>query len=370
MPNGKDAKMDTQKGENTMSNKTSIEKELANYKKQKVNMLGPSINLEELSQFHKIVFDSVTLSTEADVGDAYRYKDAYKGKPAQYIITGAGLQKLAVVAGVRWNPVETKITSISHRYVAYAAVGCIRRIDGTSACYKAESDIDIDVVTDEIEESFKVKRKKWAEDKWFQKMGPEGQNDYVEAAKKKECNFRKKHKTKIAATDARSRVLRPLLMLKKTYTAEELKQPFVMARVILSPDYSDPTVRKMMLAAAIQAQTNVFGSTPPKIVNEAPIDLLPEDFHEVPPDAEDPPPPDDDQTTKEEEKPESPTAEEVFRDLSAKEQVETLTQMAKAKGYAPKQPIKNLGPKDRLSFFIALEQMPDVEKVKEEDVPY
>jgi hypothetical protein len=354
-----------------MSDKTSIEKELAIYKKQKVNMLGPSINLEELSQFHKIVFDSITLSIAADVGDAYRYKDAYKGKPAQYIITGAGLQKLAVVAGVRWDPVETKVTSISHKYVAYTAVGCIRRIDGTSACYKAESDIDIDVVLDEIEESFKLKRKKWAEDKWFQKLGTEGQHDYVETAKKKERNFRKKHKTKIAATDAKSRVLRPLLMLKKTYTDEELKRPFVMARVILSPDYKDPTVRKMMLAAAINAQTNVFGSAPTKIVEETPIDLLPEDFQTVPDEPEDPPPPDEDQSPEEKwELEKAPSDKEVFESLSAGEQLETLTQMAMTRDYKPKQPIKNLGPKDRLSFFAALEKIPAVKEVEEREIPY
>lgn len=353
-----------------MSDRVSIEKELASYKKQKVNMLGPSINLEELSQFHKIIFDSITLSIEADVGDAYKYKDAYKGKPAQYIITGAGLQKLAVVAGVRWDPVETKVTAISHKYVAYTAVGCIRRIDGTSACYKAESDIDIDVVLDEIEEHFKTKRKKWAEDKWFQKLGEAEQDAYVETAKKKECNFRKKHKTKIAATDARSRVLRPLLMLKKTYTAEELRRPFVMARVTLSPDYNDPAVRKMMLAAAIQAQTNVFGTaTPTRVIEEAPIDLSPEDFHEVPSDDDLP----GDET---QEKPEpaaeagAPTPQEFFEDSSAKEQVEILAQMAKAKGYEPKQPVESLGLKDRVSFFIALGKMPEIEKEKEKEMVF
>lgn len=355
-----------------MSDNQSIEKELAKYKKLKVNMLGPSINIEGLSPFHKIVFDSVTLSIDASIGDAYKYKDGYKGKAAQYIITGAGLQKLAVVAGVRWNPTETKVTAISHKYVAYAAVGCIRRIDGTSACYKAESDIDMDVVLDEIEESFKSKKKKWAEDKWFQKLGADGQDDYVNAAKQKEANFRKKHKTKIAATDARSRVLRPLLMLKKTYTAEELNRPFVMARVILAPDYSDKNVQRLMLAAAINAQTNVFGASPATAIEAQPIDIPPENYeiHEVPDEKEDPPSPDEDPVPKEGEKPEPPSGEEIFEDLSAKDQVEMLTQMAKAKGYEPKQPIKNLGAKDRLSFFIALDQMPDVEKIKEEDVPY
>lgn len=362
-----------------MSDKQSIEKELEKYKKKKVNMLGPSIDIEELSPFHKIVFDSITLSIEADVGDVYRHKDAYKGKSAQYIITGAGLQKLAVVAGVRWDPKETKVTAISHRYAACAAVGCIRRIDGTSACYKAEADQDIDVAIDEIEESFKVKRKKWAEDKWFQKLGVDGQDAYVNAAKQKETNFRKKHKTKIAATDARSRVLRPLLMLKKTYTTEELSRPFVMARVILAPDYKDPTVRKLMLAAAIQSQTNVFGSAPTRVIEDAPIDIPPEDFHEVVPDDERPPDeddtpenvPDGDDITPENvtsDDNNDPTPQELFEDLSAIDQIKVLTEMAIRKNYEPKQPPEQLASNERLLFWLALDKLPDVEA--KDDIPY
>ena len=356
-----------------MSDKQSIEKELEKYKKKKVNMLGPSIDIEELSPFHKIVFDSITLSIEADVGDVYRHKDAYKGKPAQYIITGAGLQKLAVVAGVRWDPKETKVTAISHRYAACAAVGCIRRIDGTSACYKAEADQDIDVAIDEIEESFKVKRNKWAEDKWFQKLGVDGQDAYVNAAKQKETNFRKKHKTKIAATDARSRVLRPLLMLKKTYTAEELSRPFVMARVILAPDYKDPTVRKLMLAAAIQSQTNVFGSAPTRVIEDVPIDIPPEDFHEVVPDDEKPP--DNEEYTPENvtsDDNNGPTPQELFEDLSALDQIKILTGIAIRKNYEPKQPIEQLASNERLLFWLALDKLPDVKKPVEtgDSIPY
>ena len=356
-----------------MGDKQSTEKELEKYKKEKVNMLGPSINIEELSPFHKIVFDSIALSVDASVGDAYKYKDAYKGKPAQYIITGAGLQKLAVVAGVRWDPAETKITSISHKYVACAAVGCIRRIDGTNACYKAEADQDVDVILDEIEESFKLKKKKWAEDKWFQKLGADGQDDYINAAKRKEANFRKKHKTKIASTDARSRVLRPLLMLKKTYTAEELNRPFVMARVILAPDYSDKNVQRLMLSAAINAQTNVFGSAPATAIESQPIDIPPENYevHEVPPNEEDLPLPDENLVPGEGEGGNEPSKQEVFEGLSAIEQVETLKQLCGLKGYEPKQPVENLAVKDRLSFWLALSKLPDIETtIDDDDIPY
>lgn len=353
-----------------MSDKQSAEKALEKYKEQKANILGPSTNIGELSEFHKVVIDSVLLSINPKDGDIYKYKDGFKDKETQYIISGQGLQKLAVCAGISWLPNETRATAQSQNYVAYRAVGSIRKADGASTAFLGEYDIDMGVVESEIQEHFTEKRKKWDKLDWFKKLGAEGQNDYIETQIRKEIRYKQKHKTTIAASGAKNRVIRALLSLRKTYTIAELKKPFIIPRIILAPNYKDPDVKRMMLAAAINAQTSVFGASPSRIIEDPLVDIPPEDFHEVPPDDEDPPPSDDDQTPEEEEEPESPTAEEVFKDLSAKEQVETLTQMAKAKGYEPKQPIKNLGPKDRLSFFAALEQMPDVEATPEEDIPY
>ena len=181
--------------------------------------------------------------------------------------------------------------------------------------------------------------------------------------------FKRKHKIKLAETGAANRVIRAILGLKSAYTKAELSKPFTLIRIVFKPDYNDPEVKRQVTAAAIGAMTGVYGIQPKPLA--PPIDIPPEDFHEVPPNTEDPPSqPDEDQRPEEGGNAESPTSEEVFKDLSAKEQVETLIQMAEAKDYVPKQPTRNLGPKERLSFFVALAQMPDVEKIEEKDVPY
>ena len=142
-----------------MSDKQSAEKELEKYKKQSANILGPSTNIGELSEFHKVVIDSVLLSINPDDGDIYKYKDKFKDKAAQFIISGQGLQKLAVCAGVAWNPVETRATVQSQNYVAYRAVGSIRKADGASTAFLAEYDIDMEIIEEELREQFIEKRR-------------------------------------------------------------------------------------------------------------------------------------------------------------------------------------------------------------------
>ena len=357
----------------TNDTKESVENELAEYKEQSANILGPLTKMDGLSEFHKVIVDSVTLSINPFDGDIYKHKDKYGDNPAQYILTGQALQKLAICAGVAWNPIETKATSISQKYVAYNAVGCIRKADGLPVCYQAEYDVDIDVVEDELRGQFNEKRKKWEEAPWFQKMSPGSQNDYVESALCKELNFKKKHKTKIAATGAKNRVIRALLSVKKTYTIVELKKPFVMPRVILQPDYSDPEVKKMMLTAAIQAQTGVFGPAP----SQAPaIDISSGDYdvRPVPEDIDEPepPPPSDDKGAVD------PDAmpKDVFEALPVAEQQLELEERAKAKGYdlsGLPTPIAGMDDHNRIRFFEHLSAMPVPkiqEKIDNDDIPF
>jgi hypothetical protein len=359
----------------------TVEKELEVYKKQKANILGPTTSMEGLSEFHKVIVDSVMLSSNPADGDVYKHKDSYGDKPAQFILTGQALQRLAICAGVFWNPAETKATAQSQKYVAYNAVGCIRKTDGTPTCFQAEADIDIDVESDELRESFIKKRKDWDNKPWFKRMDATAQDDYADSAFRKELNFKKKHKTKIAASSAKNRVIRVLLGIKKTYTQQELLKPFIMPRVVLQPDYSDPEVKKMMLTASIQAMTGIYGGAPP-VTMDAAIDMSEGDYsaQSVPPEDDDngdpsPPLAADDQV----EYPDRPLAtddnkepskQEVFEDLSASGQVETLKQLCALKGYEPKQPVENLAAKDRSSFWLALSKLPNIEPVTNDGIPF
>lgn len=337
-----------------------ISKELELAKKQGANLLMPTTSIHGLSEFMSPVVESVYLSVKPEGGDAYAEKSAADTK---FRITAQGLRKLAVCAGIIWHPTACHRTDNRNDrdYVSYQSVGGIKKNDGSLVYWKGEYDLDFEVVEEELRELHYNKSKNWHK-------SDEEKQAYIESSVRRDMIFKRKHKIKLAETGAANRVIRAILGLKSAYTKAELAKPFTLIRIVFKPDYNDPEVKRQVTAAAISAMTGIYGNQSPPPA--PPIDIPPEDFHEVPPDDGDPPPPDDGQTPEEEEVPESPTDEEIFKDLSAKEQVETLTQMAVKKGYEPKQPIKNLGLKDRLSFFAALEQMPDVEKVKEKDVPY
>jgi hypothetical protein len=351
--------------------KQSVEKELAEYKKQNANILGPSTKMDGLSEFHKVIVDSIILSINPVDGDIYKHKDKYGDNPAQYIIAGQGLQRLAVCAGIAWNPLETKATSISQKYVAYNAVGCIRKADGLPTCYQAEYDVDIDVVEDELRDQFNEKKKAWLTGKkdWFRDMSEEAQNSYVEGLFRKELNFKKKHKTKIAATGAKNRVIRALLGVKKTYTIAELKRPFIMPRVILQPDYGDPEVKKQMLAASIQAITGVFGPVPSQAPDST-IDIPNGDYEVRPvPTEEDEPEPSPPASNDGETEKSGRLTKEDFATLPFDEQLLTLEEMAQEKGYTVPVPIKDMDDHNRGRLFDHLDALP-VPAAIDDDIPF
>ena len=106
--------------------------------------------------------------------------------------------------------------------------------------------------------------------------------------------------------------------------------------------------------------TGVYG---PEIQPSAPIDIPPEDIHNLSP--EDEPPSDDD---------DNPGAREVFENFNKAEQIEVLKKMAVKKNYEPQKPIDKLNADNRLKVFDALEQMEDVEPESEaeidDDIPF
>lgn len=338
----------------------STSKELELAKKQGANLLTPTTSIHGLSEFMVPVVDSVYLSADTEDGDVYAEKSTADSK---YRISIQGLRKLAVTAGIIWHPTACKRTDNrkDRNYVSYQCVGGLKKTDGSVFFLKAEYDLDFEIIEQKLIELHRQKSKHWHKSAEEKQM-------YVEASVRRDLLFKREHRLKLAESGAFARVVRAALSLKAAYKKTELTKPFVMVRYVFQPDLSDPEVKRQITTAAISAMTGVYGTLPPPL--PPPIDLSTEDFQTVPDDDENPPPPDETQSQKEEENEGPPGKEEVFESLSAEHQVEILTQMAKAKNYTPKQPIKNLNPKDRLSFFVSLNQLPDVEENDEKDIPY
>ncbi|MCK5615061.1 hypothetical protein KAR91_75055 [Candidatus Pacearchaeota archaeon] len=330
--------------------KSSVALEIERARKNGMNMLLPSTHIEGLSRFHTPVIDYVMLSNETADGDVYHHAESGKLVP-----TKQGLIKLSLCAGIMWNPVETRrVDNRSDRdYVSYRAIGGIRMADGTVVwAPPGEYDMDFEVIEDELRSQYDKagkKRKKTGEDLI----------NYVDYCVRRDLLYKRKHKIKLCESGAMNRVVRMLLGLKAGYTKAELSKPFVVARIIFKPDYSDPEARKIMMQKSIEALTSVYGAsgdipnptTIPPSVDQSPVD--PE--QENPEDNNN----DDDELTNEK-------ADFLASDKDGK--IDTLKKLAKRKGYDLKQlkkPLAQFEDNNLEAFFDKLTGMED-----DDDIPF
>jgi len=343
-----------------MTEKQGITYELEVAKKEGANLLMPSTQIAGLSEFHSPVVEKVLLSSNKDDGDVYPHSGEEDGDKAKYRLTKQALMKLSVCAGIIWSVQETKrLDNRSDRnYCAFAAVGGIKKADGQPVFFRAEYDIDFEVVEEELRESYEQKAKKYKKDA-----------DYVEFCVKRDMLQKRKHKLKLAEAGAMNRVVREILGLKNAYTKAELAKPFVMVRIVFRPDYNDKEVRKQLVAAHIQSMTGIYGK---QVMDAAVQESEPIDITPIPEDKED--------CTPDEKPPEDISPIEVQAlDFSASdpaERVKTLVALAKTKGYDLQAFMKRAGlaavsamtPVKQAALFKNLLTLEN--KIVEDDIPF
>jgi len=346
------------------SKETEAHHAIEKARKEGANLLLPTTNVGGLSEFHAPVIDSVFLSPRPSDGDVY---PASSGEDCnEFRISAQGLRKLSVCAGIIWHPYECRrLDSRADKfYVAYQAMGGIRKADGTPVWWKGEYDIDFEIIEEELYAQYQNTCKNW-------KKPDDVKQGYVESSVRRDMIFKRKHKIKLAETGAMNRVVRAILGLKGSYTKAELAKPFVMVRIVLRPDFKDPVVRKQLLDAAVKSMTGVYG---PEYAQPTPVvpDLDGDIIDIPPPDTEEPDEPDDDSGI-----PGAgsngnpPDPREVFEGLAATDQEQHLKELSGKKGYDLKNlkfPIEQFTQKHRLDLFVMLSGMADAKE--DDDIPF
>jgi len=237
----------------------NIEEQIEAARAAGANLLMPTTNVGGLSEFHAPVIDSVTLSSNPNDGDVYPAK---KGDDCdEFRIAAQGLRKLSVCAGIIWHPYECRrVDNRSDRdYVAYQAMGGIRKADGAPVWWKGEYDLDFEIIDEELNEQYRNTCKNW------KNKTEENKQAYIESSVRRDMIFKRKHRIKLAETGAMTRVIRSILGLKSAYTKAELANPFVMVRIVLRPDFNDKEVRRRLLDAAIKSMTGLYGAERPSL---------------------------------------------------------------------------------------------------------
>ena len=347
-----------------------LNKQLEIYKTQGANILMPSIKIEGLSEFHAPVIETVMLSANLNDGDVYPHSNEEDQSKQKFRLTKQALMKLSVCAGIIWSVSETRRVDDGRNrdYCCYQAVGGVKKADGTPVFFKAQYDMDFEVLEDELRELYLSKTKS----KYMRDKSDKEKTDYVDFCLRRDVLQKRKHKIKLCEAGAMNRVIREILALKNAYTAVELSKPFVMARIVFRPDYSDKEVKAKMHEAYIQSMTGIYGAQAiSNAVKETePIDVTPLQGKE-----EDPEP----IHTGEELGQQKLNSEDSllldFENSDELNQCKTLTLTAVAKGYdlagyMSKCKVKDLTAfkkEKRIDIFKHLRALPD--KKEPDDVP-
>lgn len=350
-------------------------------KQEGANLLMPSTHIEGLSQFHAPVLETVLLSSNPEDGDVYEHDKEKEGPKKKWRPTKQALMKLSVCAGVIWSVQESRRldNGANRDYIAYRAVGGIKKADGQPVFFSADYDIDFEVMEEEIRDSYE-KKAQYQRDKTDKEK-----KEYVEFCTHRDMMQKRKFKLRLCEAGAMNRVLRMLLGIKQAYTTEELKKPFVMARIVFKPDYNDKEVKKAILDAHIRATFGVYGpaAAPGRSDRAETIDITPMEEEGKAPNGEGAPGDAPASVTNpkvakegtplpgtEQEKPPSTTESQItdFGNLEITQQCKTITDLVNKKGYklkeymekAKRETLDALTPKMRTGLFAHLLTLPDL----------
>lgn len=268
---------------------TEVQKQYSN-----CNLLLPQATDVQINPFYKFRVEEVPVDTSENSGDIFKVGSVKTGQQDRngkdiwtdtFSLTKPLLNKLAMAAGIQFNPRETYGQRIDRVTYRAQAQGAMKKADGTA---RTETDQKVICLEDE-EEKYRIefgdkavkgitdeKQARAASEifagQWVEstnKLGKkcqayviakEDRERYIERSVMVNMALLKKTWAEKAMTGAKLRVIRALLGLKGTYTKEELSRNFAIPTVVFSPDYSDPQVRQMMIAQGMSSVNNMFGT--------------------------------------------------------------------------------------------------------------
>lgn len=227
----------------------AIMSELETMKKEGCNILIPSLNLDGLTEFHKAILEKVSLSE--------KNKDFYSatGKSGGDVrLSKNGLMKLATCAGFIWEAPERIDDGKNRDYARYRVIGGVMEPNGMIRRKYADKDIDLLVEEEQLSLEYSIK----TPPEWI-KMPTEQWREYE--VKKAVLNKRK-FKASLCETGAKCRVIRDMLGTKSQYTQQEAGKPFVVMRIVISLDYTNPRIKMLVEETMVRSISGIYGAAP------------------------------------------------------------------------------------------------------------
>ncbi len=179
-------------------------------------LIPPTFAVSQVGGLYQVSFREVQLNPDVNSKEVYTYA-GLNG----IAIGKSGLDKLAALAGITWNHVESGFLDAPKGVLRYRAVGALRNSDGTPIIAVATKTHFYTTPTPANFDCEKVE------------------------------------------TKAKNRVIRQLLGIKPTFSKDELQLPFVVLRVDLALDMNDPNIKMLVAQKAVDMMTNLFGAAAP-----------------------------------------------------------------------------------------------------------
>jgi hypothetical protein len=239
--------------EKTVTDLIKYDDRIAEYQKQKFNILLPTLKFQSIPPMCEIAFNMVEINSDPN------RKEVYPQKNGELSHTKHGIDKLAAAAGVIWDwrACGRLDNGSDPQYCHYRMVGIVKDFDGTIRNCIGDKEVDLRDGSDQIKAM----------------VTKDNQGRIV--PNEKQIAQQRQHILSLAQSKAANRALRSLLQIKHSYTAVELKNPFVVPKLIFRPDMNDPVVKQAYIMNQLQANTAAFGS--PLIEAKTPTRLsLPE----------------------------------------------------------------------------------------------
>lgn len=223
------------------------------YPVENYNLLGNTDVMVRIPDIKSPVIQVVRLNPDPNKGDVYiqqkRYTDRdHNTHPDKYAITKNGLKKLADGSGIKMISSEHVIPTTCQKCVAVnqnagkvVQCGNCRNKDVAYRVRISVPQLTGEVLT--VEDTHEI-----IVDNVTPGMTEKQKTEFM------------KHLPQICEAKALNGAIRTALHIKGTYTAEELKKPFVVAYLVPNLDHQD--VKEAAIKNMFQAVSNMFGNAP------------------------------------------------------------------------------------------------------------
>ena len=212
------------------------------YRKSGVNLILPAQTLSLTTPTHTMAFYPVPVSPNPSEGDIWKVGSVKVGEnyEPRYALSKTPLERIAVTAGIVWDPRHTRPLQVSEQFVVFQAVGLVRTPSGEVITLTGTKELWMDAVEDEMraEQTEKVAGRGTAYDDLTEKQRGE-----VDRRSRKEFISFRRHRMARAETGAKLRAIRSI-GLKSQMSIKEIERGFVVGRCV--PNYDNSDVRDEM----------------------------------------------------------------------------------------------------------------------------